>query len=143
MWSFLSPSQVGGPVTLVIASGNSMEPAIAQGDLLALRRTTDHRVNDIVGYRSERTGQLVLHRIVGLDDGRFVLQGDNNYWLDPDRPDESEIVGKSWVHLPGVGQALVRLRDPVAGSVLIAGITITLALSSSPRRRSRSPQRGV
>ena len=47
----------------------------------------------------------MLHRIVRVDGGRFVLKGDNNGFLDEERPTEEQILGTLSVRTPhGVGR---------------------------------------
>ena len=42
------------------------------------RKQTVYRVGDVVLYDSRELGTKVLHRIVRIEGGRFVLKGDNN-----------------------------------------------------------------
>ncbi|MBI2333550.1 MAG: hypothetical protein HYU84_15580, partial [Chloroflexi bacterium] len=56
--------------------------------------------------------QFVFHRIVGMELDRFILQGDNNGWLDSYRPTSNEIVGKLLLHIPKFGKAIEWVRAP-------------------------------
>src|SRR5680860_1349888 len=104
-WFFAGPAQLGGGATYVTTHGDSMQPRITAGDLVLVRPLPKYRVGDAVAYRSEQLGTVVLHRIVALDDDRYVLQGDNNSWLDPERPTHEQLVGAQWLHIPGGGAA--------------------------------------
>ena len=41
-----------------------------------------------------------MHRIVALDGQRFVFQGVNNSWRDPDHPTQDLLLGKLWLRIP-------------------------------------------
>lgn len=79
----------GGGIAVV--SGRSMEPTLHTGDIVVyLGQNPDGiREGDVVIYSNERTGNLVIHRVVFRyeADSRicFVIQGDNN--LIPDTGD--------------------------------------------------------
>ena len=98
-----------------------MEPTYATGDLV-WSRCGEPSVGDIVVYSPADTdGAQVIHRIVGGDgDAGWILQGDNNDFLDPWKPDNSQIVGIATVHIPQLGSILYGLGNPyVWGSLLI------------------------
>ena len=92
VWLFW-PSSLGGGTTYVSTHGISMEPGFQTGDLAILRPADSYAVGDVVAYRSESLDTIVMHRIVAGDANGFVTQGDNNDWLDEDRPTEGEILG--------------------------------------------------
>ena len=83
-----------------------MEPGFHTGDLAILRPADSYAVGDVVAYRSESLDTIVMHRIVAGDGERFVTQGDNNDWLDEDRPTEDEILGTLFLRVPQGGKAL-------------------------------------
>ena len=87
-----------------------MEPKLHRGDLAVVRERSTYRVGDVVLYDSRELGSKVLHRIVRVERGRFVLKGDNNSFLDAERPTEEQIVGTLWVTAPAVGRATEWLR---------------------------------
>jgi signal peptidase I len=133
----LWPARLGGAVTHVSTHGSSMEPRFHQGDLVIVRSTSTYRVGDVVAYHSRLLDTVVLHRIVAVEDGHYVMKGDNNSWLDAERPTTSELIGRTWVQVPR-GGALVSRWTPIIGLTLGAavafggGITATVSL----RRRS-------
>ncbi|MBI2169049.1 MAG: signal peptidase I [Actinobacteria bacterium] len=136
VWFFaLGPRQLGGPVAYVITSGNSMEPGIHNGDLVLARSQGSYDVGDVVAYHSPEIRRTVLHRIVGLDGDAFLLQGDNNTWVDAHHPRVSSIQGKLWIQVPGVGKFLGAVRSPI-GLATTAG-AIALALAGRRRRAAR------
>src|SRR5687767_1939344 len=86
-WLWLAPTQLpAGSASYVVPSGSSMLPTLREGDLAIVRAAPSYGPGDIVAYRSARLGETVLHRIVGVEQGKFVLKGDNNQWKDSDRP---------------------------------------------------------
>ena len=46
----------------------------------------------------------MLHRIIAKDGGRYLFRGDKNDFVDPERPEQSQLVGKLWIHVPGGGR---------------------------------------
>ena len=111
VWLFW-PTALGGGTTYVTTHGISMEPGFQTGDLAILRPDLSYSVGDVVGYQSDSLDTVVMHRIVALDGDRFVIQGDNNTWLDEDKPTSEEILGKLFIRVPQGGKALAALRSP-------------------------------
>jgi len=112
---FLWPTSLGGCTTLTIVSGRSMEPTYYTGDLV-VSRCGDYGVGDVVVYNPPNVGSArIIHRITGGDakDG-WVIQGDNNSFLDPWRPTNERILGEAVLHLPKVG---------LLGTVLVSPMT--------------------
>jgi signal peptidase I len=116
----LAPTQLGGAVTYVIVDGNSMEPNFHLGDLVLVRTKSSYRVGDAVTYQNAELGKYVFHRIVNMNLDRFVLQGDNNSWLDTYNPVQDEIIGKLWVHIPKLGRAIEWVRAPFHMALTVA-----------------------
>jgi signal peptidase I len=142
VWLFW-PLQLGGGTTYVGTHGISMEPRFHTGDLAILRSAPSYAVGDVVAYRSESLNTTVMHRIVALDDDRFVLQGDNNTWLDEDHPEQGEVLGKLFLRVPQGGTVLGTLRSPAALVVLGLVTAVLGALVRRPRGRhaTRSSRR--
>ncbi|WP_203667490.1 S24/S26 family peptidase [Cellulomonas pakistanensis] len=122
------PSTLGGCTTLTIVSGRSMEPTYRTGDLVVSRCGTPV-AGDVVVYTPPGLDRgRVIHRVVGGDaaDG-WVLQGDNNDFLDPWRPHQDDVLGIARLHVPGLGRVASILLDPWAWAsllVLAAGVLI-------------------
>lgn len=146
-WLLFGPSQLGGGMSYVIvAKGTSMEPGFRAGDLALVRGEDGYGVGDVIAYRSEELRSVVLHRIVGRSDGGYVVQGDGNDFVDPERPTDAEVLGKLRFRLPQVGAMLGWLRRPVNASVG-AGLAVFLLVAGIggprlPRRRS-GPRAGA
>jgi signal peptidase len=122
------PSTLGGCTTLTIVSGRSMEPTYYTGDLV-VSRCGIPRVGDVVVYTPPDLERgRIIHRVVAGDaEGGWVIQGDNNDFLDPWRPHAADVLGIARVHVPGLGRVASILLDPwawlslvvVAGGVLL------------------------
>jgi signal peptidase I len=118
-FQWFRPLFLGGPTSYIIVSGISMEPTMYTGDLAILQKQQRYQVGDVVAFQVP--GGNVIHRIIGgsAEEG-FILQGDNKNGPDPWFPKPEHILGKLWVHLPGVGHHIARLQEPVPIAVLTA-----------------------
>jgi signal peptidase I len=124
-----------GNVSYVSTRGSSMAPAFHEGDLAVVRRSPSYRVGEVVAYRSSQLGSVVLHRIVGETAGHYLLQGDRNTWIDPDRPTRSDIVGAIWLHIPHAGGVVGALRQQLG--VLLAVVLLAGGGATAATRRRR------
>ena len=132
LWLFW-PAGLGGGTTYVVTHGDSMEPGFSTGDLAILSRLDSYSVGDVVAYRSESLDTIVMHRIVSMDADGIVTQGDNNDWLDEDRPTEDELLGRLFLRIPQGGKALDALRSPGVLLPLIGGGIAVLGATRDPR----------
>lgn len=112
-----------GFAPLVVLSG-SMEPAIYPGDLVVIREqeADQYKLGDVVSYLEGRI--VYTHRIVGVEDGQYILKGDNNNVID-DRIRAEQFVGKVLLTIPKLGLLVIFLKRP-AGMILV---TILLLVS--------------
>jgi hypothetical protein len=119
-----------------------MLPSLTEDDLAILREGSTYVPEDVVAYRSSRLGgQIVLHRIVEVEGERFVLKGDNNPWIDSDRPTRQDIIGKLWIRVPGGGTALGWLRTPRNAAIVAGSAGLLMAGGLVGRRRRRRNRR--
>lgn len=144
IWAmFFRPQLFGGPITNIAVSGNSMLPTLASGDFLVVKRQNTYSIGDIVVYEippgEAGSGRQVVHRIVGRDEGRLVMKGDNNASVDPWRPTQEQIIGKKWVHIPNLAGILRYLREPIVLALAIAVTTMAILLVPSPNQSTASP----
>lgn len=138
-WILFLPIQFGGAAAYVIIDGNSMEPVYQTGDLVIVRREASYSVGDIVTYYNLDLKQNVIHRIVGIEADHYIFQGDHNAWLDDDQPTFDRLIGKAWLHLPGVGRWLSKLQTPVGITVLaVLALLIVLSLFFTNDRQMRA-----
>src|ERR1700712_998782 len=133
-WLFW-PSGLGGSTVYVTTHGISMEPRFHTGDLAILRSADHYSVGDVVAYRSPTLETTVMHRIVSVKGDRFVMQGDNNTWLDPDQPSSDLVLGRLFLRVPHGGTVLSAVTSPAGvGATAIAGFAL---VGAGTRPRSR------
>ena len=135
----LAAVYLSAPLSAAVVAGDSMEPGIHRGYLVVTRQTEVYREGEIVAYHHPDLG-LLLHRIVKKrDDGRLVLQGDNNPRPDSHEPLPSEITGRLFVAMPAVGDYVRRLQEPrvLAAFAAAAAILVSLPVLANEQRRGR------
>ncbi|TFH34427.1 MAG: signal peptidase I [Anaerolineales bacterium] len=135
MWIVLAPIQFGGQSSYVIIAGASMEPALHWGDLVIARQSRSYEIGDIIAYTHPRIGP-VIHRIIEKEGLSYRLQGDNNDWVDSYQPTTDEIIGKSWITMPGLANILQHVRTPIGLALLsfVFGFMVLVTLSQSKDR---------
>ena len=117
-WTIFAPLEVGGKVKYIIIDGTSMLPDLVNGDLVVVREESYYEVGDVVAYNYPGIG-TVIHRIIEIQGDKFFLKGDNNTWIDGYSPTVDEIYGKLWIHIPGAGKIILKLKEPVFFALLI------------------------
>ena len=121
-----APVQIGGQVGYIIVSGHSMDPNFQDHDLVLTWDDDSYQLGDVIAFHDPILGGVVFHRVVEIKDDLFQTKGDNNGWLDQYRPEESDIIGKSWVHLPGVGEYVMLLNRPGPFSLVVTIFVLLL-----------------
>ncbi len=143
-WAFLRPASLGGPLSLIVVSGSSMEPGMHTGDLALVYERDDYSIGDVIAFRhrteSGELGSHVIHRIIGGDAaGGFQVQGDNNTWVDPWEPTGDEVSGTMALHLPRAGTAVNWIAEPFHMGALFAAVAVGLVLAGPSRTPDGSP----
>jgi signal peptidase I len=138
-WLTFAPQQLEGPADYVVTHGISMQPKFHAGDLAIVRPADPYRVGDIVAYNSATLHTVVMHRIVAQEGDRFVFKGDNNSWLDPDKPTQHDLIGKLWVQVPQGGKWLSFIHAPT--TIGVAVMVLLLAGTRLKRKRRRRRRR--
>lgn len=123
----LRPVPLGGDASYQIVTGTSMEPQLRGGDLVIAHVQDVYEISDVIVFRvpagQQGEGSLVVHRIMGGDPtAGFVVQGDNKSEPDQWRPKEPDIVGQSWLEVPGGGNVLLIFRRPLVLAALLGGL---------------------
>ncbi len=135
LWAAFAPLQMGGSAAYIIVNGVSMEPNFRLGDLIIVSPSSQYNIGDAVVYRNQGMGgKNVFHRIIEVNAGRYILQGDNNSWVDSYQPAKEEIIGKLWFHIPRGGKALERARTPIGMAVSVSVLGFLLATGFFPER---------
>ncbi len=119
-----------------------MLPTFEPGGLVVTRASDSYQVGDVVAYRNRQLDSVVLHRIVAEEGGRFVLQGDNNDFLDGYQPVAEDMVGREWFDVPGAGNFVRLVQQPLVFSFVIGVITL-LAVRVAPSRNRHRRRHGT
>lgn len=134
-----APGTLGGHTNYVSTYGDSMEPQFRAGDLAVLRPADSYETGEVVAYHSDVLGTTVMHRIEAVENGLYTFKGDNNSWLDPERPTKEKLIGKLALQVPQGGLWLERLTSPpvlgLIAFVLVAGGGT--AVTSRKQRKKR------
>lgn len=137
VFAIAAPASWGGSVTYLGIRGTSMEPMIHAGDLVMVRQQDDYEVGDVVAYRSDMGGAVVLHRIVAtLSDG-YLLQGDNNSFVDRDQPGRADVLGRKMLVIPHGERIIAVMAAPwmlIVVGIGVASLWLQRAVAG-PRRR--------
>jgi signal peptidase I len=142
LWFCFAPVPLGGSATYVVTHGTSMEPRFHTGDLAIVRPQSSYHVGEIVAYHNHELHTIVLHRIIGREGDRYVFKGDNNDFVDPERPLASQLIGALWIHVPGLGARLQSIRSPGAlGALVFLGVLLLAGGVFTGRRRRRGRER--
>jgi len=134
-WLLFAPAELGGATRYAVVEGASMEPGLSRGDLVLVRGGREPGVGEAVLYRDPTLGVRVFHRVIAIENGRLVLQGDANDFVDDTRPLPSEVVGSYWFSIPRAGSALFWLQQPLHAALVAFGLTI-LALAGGGAARA-------
>jgi len=132
---------VGTQVSLLTTRGGSMSPIFRPGDLAVTREADTYRVGDIVAYKSEPNGSIVLHRIVEINDGRYSFKGDANSFIDPDRPTSDKLIGSLSFRVPGAGVVADWMTNRTRVVMAFLG-ALVLALGMGARKKGRRRRNG-
>lgn len=109
LWGEDLPSLFGYGVVAVPDS--AMAPALQQGDGAVLRVGAEGAPGDIVLFR-DTAGDLVLRRIVGTSEGRYITQGDGAAQPDPQLLSPQYVEAVCVTYLPGAGAVFTFLTTP-------------------------------
>jgi signal peptidase I len=142
-WYCLAPPQLGGKTSYAVTFGISMEPHFRHGDLVLLRQRTSYSVGDVVAYYSHDLKKNVLHRIIAIHDGHFTFKGDNNDFVDPERPTHADLIGAEWLRIPRIGDWLGALHKPFDAAVAAGLVVLLLVLSGGSTAAHRRRRRRV
>lgn len=136
LWLLFAPVNLGGKFAYFFVVGNSMEPHITANDLVLLRSADRYDVGDVIGFRDPELG-TVVHRIRALDGDRYITRGDNREADDPNRPYQSDVVGKEW-HIVHNGARFMRTLQSPKSAVLLTIASVGFGMmSAKPQAATR------
>jgi signal peptidase I len=143
-WLLLAPPSLGGQFRYAVVSGTSMEPLLRHGDLVLLRPHATYRVGEVVAYKNAQLRRVVLHRIIRRSGPYYIFKGDNNNFVDPDRPTRGDLVGSLWLTVPMVGTVVGWLRTPAIAALTTSALVLLFfgwSAAAHRRRRVATPSR--
>ena len=105
----------------VVMSG-SMEPALSVDDLVIVAEAEEYRVGDVIVYQSG--SDLVIHRIIAMDETIVIAQGDANNVADAPI-DLAVVKGRMVMAIPFVG-TVVRIVKSLPGTLVLVAAAIAL-----------------
>ena len=140
LWLAFTPASLGGPFSYVIITGDSMSPAVDNGDLVLLRRAPDYDVGQIVAYRHPELG-VVVHRITEELGGHFAVQGDNRNLPDRHQPALDDVIGARIGTVGSLGSVVRALQSPRNAVLLIVGAIGLGMVTRGPDDKNRRPRR--
>jgi signal peptidase I len=131
----------GGPLTYVVVSGHSMEPALHTNDVAVVLRRTSYERGDVVAFRvpagEAGAGGIVIHRVLGgTSRAGYLTQGDNRTGRDRWRPKPEDVIGEMAFHVPKLGLASAFLGSP-AGLGLAAALLAFLGIAGGGKSAMR------
>lgn len=85
--------RAGRDMTIAV-TGVSMEPNLFAGDRVTVQQTNDYSVGDILIFLYK--GELLIHRLLKIENGRYFCKGDNAFRLED--MSAEEIAGKVILH---------------------------------------------
>ncbi|MEA1978354.1 MAG: signal peptidase I, partial [Chloroflexota bacterium] len=142
LWFALAPVQFGGQSSYIMVAGASMEPNLHYGDLVVAHEKQIYEVGDVVTYRHPIIGP-VIHRIIDRTGDTYTFKGDNNDWIDSYEPTSAELIGKSWIHIPGAASIILKLRSS-SGIILLSlaiGFMVLLTFSRNSLLGDKQPKK--
>lgn len=120
-----------------------MLPHFRADGLVVTRAQSDYHVGDVVAYHNAELNAVVMHRIVGVEGGRYTFKGDNRPTPDSYVAKRADLIGSEVAYWPGGGRYLRVLRAPMTFALLMSVIGLLAGLAVVPRRnRRRRVRRG-
>lgn len=115
-----------------VAMSGSMEPAIHTGSVCFVDTKASYEdvsVNDIIAYETS-SGTLVTHRVVAITEDGLETKGDANDVSDGITTTPENFFGMTLFAVPGIGFAIVWLRQPshIAAVAIAAVILVAMTV---------------
>jgi len=109
-------------VGVAVVVSNSMEPVLSINDLIVVKKQDNYDIGNIIVYKLNN--ELVIHRIVRIDQEKIITKGDANDY--EDKPiNLDQIYGKLNFSIPYVGWMISFFKSKYGiVSVIILSICI-------------------
>ncbi|MBO4247642.1 signal peptidase I [Halomicrobium sp. IBSBa] len=121
---FAVPQTIGADHGFVVLSG-SMEPALSPGDVIIVDGSGPVGVGDVITYDGG-DAVPVTHRIVAVEDGAFVTQGDANENPDTGTVTRADVLGRVALTIPLIGYVILWVQTPAGYVTLVVAPLVLL-----------------
>ena len=126
---------IATPISIGKYRGESMVPVFKNGELLVLLKAKPAGIKIkkgmIVGYKDGKEKESIIHRVISVQEGKIITQGDNN--PEPDKTiSDSDVIGVYLFKIPYssfFGKFSDLMQKKMAGS-FSTGWTINIFLLS-------------
>lgn len=124
---FAVPQVVGADYGYVILSG-SMEPTVSAGDVVIVDASAAIEVGDVITFDDGNTVSTT-HRVVAIEDGQYVTQGDANQNPDAQRVAPGDVLGRVVLMIPFIGHVILWVNTPTGYVSLVVAPLVVLVAS--------------
>jgi signal peptidase len=124
---FAVPQVVGANHGFVILSG-SMEPTVSPGDVVIVDASAAIAVGDVITF-DDGNAVPTTHRVVAIEDGQYVTQGDANQNPDAQRIAPGDVLGRVTLTIPYVGHVILWVNTPIGYVSLVVAPLVLLVAS--------------
>lgn len=102
-------------------TGPSMKPTLQPKDIVLIGKCQNFKEGDIIVFHRPVTGELIVHRIIEIENGLIRTKGDNNPFPDSYLIEPSAVIGKVILIIPqgGVYRDIIYLFSVVTLVALI------------------------
>lgn len=121
---FAVPQVVGADHSFVILSG-SMEPTTSPGDVVIVDASAPISVGSIITFDDGNTVPTT-HRVVAIEDGQYVTQGDANSNPDAQPVSPDNVLGRVTLTIPFIGHVILWVNTPLGYVSLVVGPLVLL-----------------
>ncbi len=94
LYKILFSQLASGRDVSIGVKGISMNPTLYEGDTVTVKKSSEYSIGDIVVFIYK--GELLIHRLIKIENGRYFCKGDNSFRLEDMSPES--IAGKVLLH---------------------------------------------
>lgn len=120
---------IPGNYQLLVVRSGSMEPAISTGDIVVVKPQDSYGEGDVITFRSG--SDSVTHRIIAVENGRYVTKGDANDSADIRPVPFRQVQGQVLFNLPWLGYLVAASQEPLGFLFLIIVPALYIIVSES------------
>jgi len=112
----LISGSLGQTYRAYIVQSGSMEPALPVGSIVFTRTNSNYAKGEIITFKTNNSDTLVTHRIVDTvtENGEefYLTKGDANEEVDSGKVAMNQVIGRSFLSVPGFGYFADFVRTP-------------------------------